>query len=324
MQAIRSLHFLLGLAFVCAATCARAQDVYPNKSIKIISPLGVGGATDVSARAVAVKLSERLGQTVFIENRPGAEGVIGIDAGAKSAPDGYTFVLGSSTTLAANFYLRKSLPFHPTKDLEPVAMLMKNFFNVIVIHPAIPANNLKELIKLAQAQPGKLNYGTGTSGSKICVEMLKSMANIDLQMVNYKSSTQALNDLLGGQIQLVCEPIAIAFPHIQAGRLKALGTTSLSRYQGAPALTTLTEEGLPGFEYAAWLGVFSPANTPLKIRQIFSNAVAEVLRDPETIKKIQSAGAEPMIGGPTELAALLKSELIKAEDIVKKSGITPE
>ena len=203
-------------------------------------------------------------------------------------------------------------------------MLMKNFFNVIVIHPAIPANNLKELISLAQAQPGKLNYGTGTSGSKICVEMLKSMANIDLQMVNYKSSTQALNDLLGGQIQLVCEPIAIAFPHIQAGRLKALGTTSLSRYQGAPTLTTLTEEGLPGFEYAAWLGVFSPANTPLKIRQIFSNAVAEVLRDPETIKKIQSAGAEPMIGGPTELAALLKSELIKAEDIVKKSGITPE
>ena len=229
MQAIRSLYFLLGLAFICVATCARAQDVYPNKSIKIISPLGVGGATDVSARAVAVKLSERLGQTVFIENRPGAEGVIGIDAGAKSAPDGYTFVLGSSTTLAANFYLRKSLPFHPTKDLEPVAMLMKNFFNVIVIHPAIPANNLKELISLAQAQPGKLNYGTGTSGSKICVEMLKSMANIDLQMVNYKSSTQALNDLLGGQIQLVCEPIAIAFPHIQAGRLKALGTTSLSR-----------------------------------------------------------------------------------------------
>ena len=324
MKAVNVLCAGLYFAFVGITTVAYAQDVYPSKSIKIISPLGAGGATDVGARAVAAKLTERLGQTVFVENRPGAEGVIGVDAGAKSAPDGYTFVLGSSTTLAANFYLRKSLPFHPTKDLEPVAMLMKNFYNVIVIHPAIPANNLKELIALAQAQPGKLNYGTGTSGSKICVEMLKSMAKIDLQMVNYKSSAQALNDLLGGQIQLVCEPIAIAFAHIQAGRLKALGTTSLSRYHGAPALTTLSEEGLPGFEYAAWLGIFAPANTPLNIRQVFSKAVAEVLRDPDTISKIQNAGAEPMIGGPEELAALLNAELIKAGDIIKKSGITPE
>lgn len=324
MRQIQKLCVLLGVFVWISASSVVAQDVYPTKSIKIISPLGAGGATDVGARVVAAKLTERLGQTVFIENRPGAEGVIGVDAGAKSAPDGYTFVLGSSTTLAANFFLRKALPFDPIKDLEPVAMLMKNFYNVIVIHPGVAANNLKELIALAQAQPGKLDYGTGTSGSKICVEMLKERAKIDLQMVNYKSSAQALNDLLGGQIQLVCEPIAIALPHIQAGRLKALGTTSLSRYDGAPMLATLSEEGLPGFEYAAWLGIFAPAQTPLSIRQKFSQAVAEVLRDPETISKIQSAGAEPMIGGPSELAALLKNEMLKAGDIVKKSGIKPE
>jgi tripartite-type tricarboxylate transporter receptor subunit TctC len=175
------------------ASAAIAQDVYPSKAIKLIVPLGAGGATDVVARVVAAKLSQRLGQQVIVENRPGAEGVIGVNAGAKADPDGYTLVLGSSTTLAANFHLRKSLPFHPINDLAPVSMALKDFYNVLVINPNVPAKNLKEFIAYAKANPGKLNYGTATVGSKICMEMFRTMAGIDLKMINYKSSPQALN-----------------------------------------------------------------------------------------------------------------------------------
>ena len=314
---------VIAIAMPFAASAQAQSAPYPSRPIKLISPLGAGGATDVVARVIAAKMSERLGQTMFVENRPGAEGAIGVDAGAKAAPDGYTLVLGSSTTLAANYYLRK-LPYDPVKDLEPVAMLLKNFYNIIVVNPEVPANNLKELIALAKSMPGKLNYGTGTSGSKICMEMLKSAAGIDLQMVNYKSSAQALNDVLGGQVQVVCEPVAIAQPHIEAGRLKGMGVTSLTRYAGAPKLTTVVEEGIPGFEYAAWLGAFAPAGTPKDIIDKLSKEFAIVLKDPETVQKILAAGAEPMIGGPQELAALLKTEMARAGDVVRKAGITPE
>lgn len=186
--------------FLGMAGTAVAQGTYPTKPVKLIVPLAAGGASDVVARIFAAKLGERLGQQVIVENRPGAEGLIGVDAAVKSAPDGYTLVLGSSTTLAANFHLRKTLPFHPVKDLEPVSTAFQGFFNILVINAAVPANNLKEFIALAKSQPGKLDYGTATSGSKICVETFKAMAGIDLQMINYKSSPQALNDLMGGQL----------------------------------------------------------------------------------------------------------------------------
>ncbi|MEI8401863.1 MAG: tripartite tricarboxylate transporter substrate-binding protein, partial [Alcaligenaceae bacterium] len=194
-------HLICALAaLLCITGVARAQGTYPTKPVKLIVPLAAGGASDVVARIFAAKLGERLGQQVIVENRPGAEGLIGVDAAVKAAPDGYTLVLGSSTTLAANFHLRKSLPFHPVKDLEPVSMAFQGFFNILVINAAVSANNLKEFIALAKSQPGKLDYGTATSGSKICVETFKAMAGIDLQMVNYKSSPQALNDLMGGQL----------------------------------------------------------------------------------------------------------------------------
>lgn len=317
--------YLAGALLATACLTVQAQDAnYPNKSIRLISPLGAGGATDVVARVIAAKMSERLGQNMFVENKPGAEGTIGVDAGVKSPPDGYNLVLGSSTTLAANFFLRKNLPYDPLKDVEPVSMLVKNFYNVIVIHPSLGVKNLQEFIALAKSQPGKLNYGTGTSGSKICMEMLKTMAGIDVQMINYKSSAQSLNDLLAGQIQVVCEPVAIALPHIRSGKLTALGVTSLTPYEGAPDLVTLNDAGLKGYEYAAWMGVFAPAKTPLAYREKLSNAFAEVLKDPEVVAKIKAAGAEPMIGGPSDLATLLKNEMSKAGDVVKKAGLKPE
>ncbi len=300
------------------------NEIWPGKPIKLIVPLAAGGASDVVARIFAAKLGERLGQQVIVENRPGAEGLIGVDAAVKSAPDGYTLVLGSSTTLAANFHLRKTLPFHPVNDLEPVAMAFQGFFNILVINPSVPATDLKEFIALAKSQPGKIDYGTATSGSKICVEMFKSMAGIDLQMINYKSSPQALNDLMGGQLQLVCEPVATAMPNILAGRLRSLGVTSLTRHPAAKDLPTAAEEGLPGFEYSAWVAVFAPAKTPATIIDKLSKEIEFVLKDPETVKKVQAAGVEPMIGNAGALKLLLSHEIARAGDIVKKAKLQPE
>ena len=301
-----------------------AQDVYPSKAIKLIVPLGAGGATDVVARVVAAKLSQRLGQPVVVENRPGAEGVIGVNAGAKAEPDGYTLVLGSSTTLAANYHLRTNLPFHPVNDLAPVSMALKDFYNVLVINPNVPAQNLKEFIAYAKANPGKINYGTATVGSKICMEMFRTMAGIDLKMINYKSSPQALNDLMGGQIQIVCEPVATSVPNIKADKLRSIGVTSLTRVQQAPDLPTVAELGLPGFDYSAWVGIFAPAKTPQAIIDRLSKEIEIVLKDPETDAKIRSIGAAPMIGDSKQLANLLNQEIAKAGKIVKDAGIQPE
>jgi tripartite-type tricarboxylate transporter receptor subunit TctC len=321
----RLKQFTCGLAMLLGiAGAVMAQGSYPTKAVKLIVPLAAGGATDVVARIFAAKLGERLGQQVIVENRPGAEGLIGVDAAVKAAPDGYTLVLGSSTTLAANFHLRKTLPFHPVKDLEPVSMAFQGFFNILVINAAVPAKNLQEFITLAKSQPGKLDYGTATSGSKICVETFKVMAGIDLQMVNYKSSPQALNDLMGGQLQLICEPVATAMPNILAGRLRSLGVTSATPHPAAPNLATVAQEGLPGFEYSAWVGVFAPAQTPAAVIGRLEKDIAWVLNDPDTIKKVQAAGVEPMPGDAKALAKLLNAEIERAGKVVKAAKLQPE
>ena len=314
----------IGAALLAAASALVGAQGFPVKPIRLIVPLGAGGASDVVARVVAEKLGERLGQAVVVENRPGAEGVIGMDAAAKATPDGYTLVLGSSTTLAANFSLRSKLPFHPVTDFVPVATAFKNAFNMLVINPAVPAQNLKEFIALAKEKPGAMFYGTGTSGSKICVEMFKAMAGVNLTMVNYKSSPPALNDLMGGQVQLVCEPVGTSIASVNAGKLRALGTTSPTRLAGAPNVPTVAEAGLPGFEYSAWVGVFAPAGTPRAIVDRLSVEIAAVLRQPETAAKIESVGFDTMVGGPEVLAELLKNEITRAAKVVKDAGIRPD
>ena len=325
MYVKRLKQFTCGLAMLLGiAGAVMAQGSYPTKAVKLIVPLAAGGATDVVARIFAAKLGERLGQQVIVENRPGAEGLIGVDAAVKAAPDGYTLVLGSSTTLAANFHLRKTLPFHPVKDLEPVSMAFQGFFNILVINAAVPAKNLQEFIALAKSQPGKLDYGTATSGSKICVETFKVMAGIDLQMVNYKSSPQALNDLMGGQLQLICEPVATAMPNILAGRLRSLGVTSATPHPAAPNLPTVAQEGLAGFEYSAWVGVFAPAQTPAAVIGRLEKDIAWVLNDADTIKKVQAAGVEPMPGDAKALAKLLNAEIERAGKVVKAAKLQPE
>lgn len=297
---------------------------YPSRPIKLIVPLGAGGASDLNARVLAEKLGERLGQSVVVENRPGAEGIIGVDAAAKSTPDGYTLVLGSSTTLAANYSLRAKLPFDPVADFTPVSMAFKNAFNILVINPSVPARDLREFISLARSKPGQMFYGTATSGSKICTESFKAMAGVNLAMVNYKSSPQALADLLAGQIQLVCEPVGTALPQIRSGKLRSLGVTSPTRLADAPDLATVAESGVPGFEYSAWVGVFAPAGVPRDIVTRLDTEIRAVLAQPDVVKRIQANGFDPMLGGPAELATLLKAEMTRAVKVVKDAGIKPE
>jgi tripartite-type tricarboxylate transporter receptor subunit TctC len=297
---------------------------YPSRPLRLIVPLGAGGASDLNARVLAEKLGERLGQAVVVENRPGAEGIIGVDAAAKSAPDGYTLVLGSSTTLAANYSLRAKLPFDPVADFSPVSMAFKNAFNILVIHPSVPAQTLTEFIAHARTRPGQLFYGTATSGSKICAEMFKTMAGVNLAMVNYKSSPQALADLIAGQIQFICEPVGTALAHIRAGRLRSIGVTSPERLKDAAELATVAESGLAGFEYSAWVAVFAPAGVPRDIIGRLDREIQTVLAQPDTARRIQANGFDPMIGGSEALASLLRSEMTRAVKVVKDAGIKPE
>ena len=315
---------LCALAATLLLAAPAAAQTYPARPIKLIVPLGAGGATDLNARVLAEKLGERLGQPVVVENRPGAEGIIGVDAAAKSPADGYTLVLGSSTTLAANYSLRAKLPFDPVADFTPVSMAFKNAFNVLVVHPSVPARNLEEFVALARSRPGQLFYGTATSGSKICTEMFKTMAGVNLAMVNYKSSPQALSDLLAGQIQLVCEPVGTALPHIRSGKLRSLGVTSPARLADAADLATVAESGVPGFEYSAWVAVFAPAGVPRDVVAKLDAEIRATLSQPDVVRRIQANGFDPMPGGPAELAALLRTEMARAVKVVKDAGIKPE
>ena len=298
---------------------------YPSKPVRIIVPLAAGGGTDLVARVIAEKLGERLRQNVFVENRPGAEGLIGVDTAAKSAPDGYTIVLGSSTTMAAIVSLYAKLPFDPVKDFAPVAKALDNSWNVLLVPSALPAQNMKELIALAKAKPGQLNYGAGTASSKICIEMLKTMAGVNLTLVPYKTSTQALNDLMGGQLQLVCEPVVTGMQNVKTGKLRAMGVTAPMQLAEAPDVPTVAESaGLPGYEHSSWLAFFAPAGTPKTIIDRLSAELANVLKQPDMVSKIKALGFDAVPTSPEELGALQKATVAKYAKVVKDAGIAPQ
>ncbi|GMV56291.1 MAG: hypothetical protein AMXMBFR6_20960 [Betaproteobacteria bacterium] len=298
---------------------ANAQ-TYPSKTIRIILPQGAGGSTDLIARIISQKLGETLGQQVVVENRPGAAGIIGVDAVAKSVPDGYTILLGSSTMVAANVSLYKRLPFDPVKDLAPLAMAAASHF-VIAVHPSVRASSIRELVALAKHEPGKLSYGSGSSSAQICVEMLKSAAKVNITMVPYKSSSQALSDLIAGQVQLVCEPPTTALPSARSGKLRILAITSGERASFAPEYPTVSESGFPGFEYVAWIGFFAPAGIPKEIATKLGSEIIKVLRQPDTAERIKNAGFDPMPLSAEKLATIQNDDITRLAKIIKEAGI---
>ncbi|MGH8672998.1 MAG: Bug family tripartite tricarboxylate transporter substrate binding protein [Burkholderiales bacterium] len=316
--------FALGAGLVLAAPALCAQG-YPTKPIRLVVPYPPGGGTDFFARTVSAKLSENLGQPIVVENRPGAATIIGAEAVAKSAPDGYTILLGDTATFAVNPSLYKKLPYDPLKSFAPIS-LTGRFALLLVVHPSIQANSVSELIALAKAKPGALSYASPGPGSPhhLAMELFIQRTGISLVHVPYKGAAPAIQDLLGGQIPTMILDFAAGAPQIKAGKIRALAVASPRRLAAMPDLATLAESGLAGYEAWAWQGLVAPANTPREIIAKLGSEYARVINDASVRQKIVDAGIDPLQSSPQELADYIASEQAKWAKVVKDRNITVE
>ena len=306
------------LALVAALACAQT---YPTKPIRLVVPFPPGGATDILARDVAQKLTEAWGQSVIVDNRPGAGGNIGSELVAKSSPDGYTLEMGTVGTHAINASLYAKMPYDHVRDFTPV-ILVAGVPNVLVVNPALPANSVAELIAYAKANPGKLNFASSGNGTSIHLsgELFKVMAGVQITHIPYKGSTPALQDLLGGQVQMMFDNLPPSLPQIKAGKLRALGVTTLTRAPALPDVPTLSESGLPGFEASSWFGILAPAGTPAPIVAKLNAEIAKWLATPEAKEKLAKQGANAAGGTPDDFAKHIAAETAKWAKVVKDSG----
>ncbi|MBI4190325.1 MAG: tripartite tricarboxylate transporter substrate binding protein [Betaproteobacteria bacterium] len=312
---------LVAAASVVPATGAQ---VYPAKSIRLIVGFPPGGAVDIVARIVGQKLAERLGQQVVVDNRAGAGSVIASEITARAAPDGYTLLLIAAAH-AVNAGFQKKLPYDPVKDFAAV-MLVTSAPNVLVANPSFPAKSVTELIEIARARPGQLNFASGGSGTSahLAGELLKQMAKIDLTHVPYKGAAPALTDVISGQIQLLFSSLPGALPQIKAGRVKAIAVTSTKRSGAAPEIPTVAESGVAGYEAANWNGMLAPAATPKPIVGKLNAEMLRVLRGTDVIDAISRQGADPRGGTPEEFEGYLKSEIAKWTKVIRDIGVRPE
>jgi tripartite-type tricarboxylate transporter receptor subunit TctC len=318
---MKLLRHLATALLACLPLFAFAQaDNYPAKAIRIVVPFPPGGATDEAARLIATKMGEHWGQPVVVDNRPGAGGNVGSDIVAKSAPDGYTLVMGVTGSHAINISLYSKMPYDPVKDFVAISQVAV-VPNVLVVNPSVPAKNLAELVALAKTEPGKLNYaslGNGTA-AHLGMEMLKTAAGIDVTHVPYKGSAPAVADLIAGQVQMMVDGLPSSLPHVKAGQLRAIALTSLHRSPSLPDLPTIAET-YPGFYADAWSGLFAPKGTPKPIIDKLATEVQRILRLPDVRQKLAALGAEPVGSTPAEFAAHVNREIVKWAKVVKSSG----
>jgi tripartite-type tricarboxylate transporter receptor subunit TctC len=300
-------------------------DVYPSKPIRIVAPFPPGGPADILSRTIGQKLSQSWGQPVVIDNRPGAGGNIGADVAAKSAPDGYTLLMGFVGTHAINPSLYAKMPFDNVKDFEPVARVALVTI-VLVVNPSVPAHSLKELIALAKSKPGELTFGSPGHGTPqhLAGEMFNTMAGVKMLHVPYKGAVPALSDLLGGQVSLIFSSMPPALPLVKAGKLRALGVTSTTRSPAAPEIPTLAESGLPGYVVSNWYGILAPRGTPKEIVAKLNAEIVRILNMPDVKESLAVQGAEPFTSTPEQFAAYIKEETEKWAKIVKYSGVQLE
>jgi tripartite-type tricarboxylate transporter receptor subunit TctC len=304
-----------------AAPAAYAQ-AWPAKPVRFVVPFPPGGTTDILARLVGQKLSETLGQQFVIENRGGAGGNIGADLVAKAAPDGYTILMGTPGTQAINQYVYKTMPYDTSKDFAPVS-LVALVGNVLLINAKVPAKDLKELIALAKAKPGTLNFATPGAGSTghLSTELLKTMAGLDLVHVPYRGAAPAAQDLLSGQVQMAIDNIPSALPHIQSGAVRALAVTTAKRWFALPDVPTMAEAGVPGYEASSWFVVMAPARTPAAIVSKLSGEIDRLLKTDEMRKRFNDVGAEPVGGTPEALSRFLAAEAVKWQKVVAAANV---
>jgi tripartite-type tricarboxylate transporter receptor subunit TctC len=315
-----AIRFVAGALAVLAATGAAALP-YPDKPIRLVCPIPPGGTTDLVARLVAQKLTESLGQQVIVDNRGGAGGIIGTEMVARSAPDGYTLLLGSMTTHAINPAFHKELTYDAVRSFQPVTRIIAAP-QLLVVHPSVAAKSVRELVALAKAKPGQLTYATASMGTAphLAFELFKGMAGVDIVGVPYKGSGPSIIDLIGGQVQSMITGIVVLMPHVKTGKLRALGVTSPTRADVMPDLPTIAESGVPNFDVRVWFGVFLPAGTPAPVVMLLNERIRKIVEAPDVRQRLIEQGADPVSDTPAEFGAYVKTELARWTKVVKDTG----
>ena len=317
MKPVRLIAVLVAAGFCCAA----AAQPYPARPIRVVVPFAAGQGADVAARTVAQKLGEQLKTPLVIDNRPGAGGNIGSEVVAKAPPDGYTLLVGSNGTHAANAALYASLPFDPEKDFVPIAYI-GSVAMVLVATPTFPAATAAQVVQMAKAKPGSLNVAIPSSTARVVYELFKQISGAELFPVNYKASGQAMTDLMGGQVQLSIDTLIASAPHINAGKLKALGVSSLTRPAALASVPTFAESGMPKFDLVAWNVWFAPRGTAAEVVTRLNAEIAQVLADSSIQQRLRQLGYEPGAGeDPKRVAEFVHAEAEKWGALIRRAGI---
>jgi tripartite-type tricarboxylate transporter receptor subunit TctC len=314
------------IAIVCVTAAlthaAHAQQPYPSKSIRLIVPFPPGGSVDPIARMIASKLSESLGQQVFVDNRPGANGAIGTELLAKAPPDGYTLIHLGPGTHVINALLVRNLPYDSMKDFAPVATIQRSDY-VLVVHPSLPVSNVKELVALAKSRPGQIAYASSGNGNMnhLAAELFNMITGSKTYHIPYKGAGPALIDLMSGQVQMHFSVTISALPHVKTGRLKPVAFGGEKRFPALPQVETFAEAGLAGLSLRPWQGVLAPARTPKPVVDRLSTEIARIIALPDITERLASLGMTPLITTPEQFAALMASEYAKSAEVIKAANI---
>jgi tripartite-type tricarboxylate transporter receptor subunit TctC len=311
---------LLGLLLLCC--CVPALAAYPDHPIHLIVPFAAGGGNDTVARLVSEGLATELGQAVVVDNRPGAGGVVGAEAAARAPADGYTLFLGGVGSHAINPNLHAHLPYDPIKDFAPISLIASAPL-ILVVHPSVPVHSVRELIALAKAQPGKLNYASNGNGSSshLAAVMFASMAGVDMVHVPYKGLAPALTDLLSGRVQLMFSSVVAIVPHVKDGKLRALAVSSRQRLPLLPDLPTIAEAGVPGYQSSSWYGILAPAGTPPDAVAKLNAALVKVIARPDVRDALAKEGADPVGDSPEQFGAFIKAEKERLGDLIRRAKV---
>ena len=312
------------LAVQVLAQVARAQSDYPSKPVKIIVPSAPGGGTDISARVLAQHLSQSMGQQFYVENRPGAGNMIGIDAAARSPPDGYTLLMTAST-LTINHVTYKKVLYDAVRDFAPISLVV-SLPSVLVVHPSVPARSLAELIALAKSKPDELTYGSAGVGTNphLAMELFKTMAGVSIRHIPYKGVGPAMNDLVAGQVSSMIAGMLTTKPQVDAGTLRGLAVSGLERVESLPKIPTVAEAGVPNYQALQWYGLLAPAGTPAPVVAKLHAETAKATRSREMKERLAADGAEPVGNTPAEFAAHIKEEMAKWAQVARAAGIEPQ
>lgn len=322
---MKSVFAICIAALACLAGGSAAAQNYPTRPIRLVVPFTPGGSTDILARLIGQKLGETWGQQVIIDNRPGAGGNIGVELTAKSTPDGYTLVMGHIGTFGVNPTLYAKLPYDPIRDFQPITLVAK-VPNMLAVNLSVPAKSVKELVALAKAKPGTLNFGSGGNGSAahLAGEYFKLLAKIDIVHIPYRGTAPAMTDLIAGQIGMMITGVPPLLQQVKAGKLRALAVATAQRLPLLPDLPTIAEAGVPGYEATQWYGILAPAGTPRAIVSKLHQGIAQALTRPEVKERLAADAAEPVGNTPEEFGAFIKAEIARWAPVIKASGARPD